>query len=114
MVQRAALGQGEQETGSVLVARAGRVHEFLHRERINVMDVIAGDGAPRANRFSNGLSNFFLSYFTRVDLADTQCGLRRYPVAAGLFRRHLEAHPEGALALRAQNYLNAALALGED
>ena len=42
-------------------------------------------GAPKANRFSNGLSNFFLSHFasrwgyTRA-LADTQCGLRRYPV----------------------------------
>ena len=41
---------------------------------------LARDGAPRANRFSNGVSNFFLSRFTGVALADTQCGLRRYPV----------------------------------
>jgi len=38
------------------------------------------DGAPRANRFSNGISNFFLSSFTGLALHDTQCGLRRYPV----------------------------------
>ena len=37
-------------------------------------------GAPRAHRFSNGLSNFFLSAFTGRRLLDTQCGLRRYPV----------------------------------
>jgi glycosyltransferase involved in cell wall biosynthesis len=37
-------------------------------------------GAPRAHRFSNGLSNFFLSLFTGRRLLDTQCGLRRYPV----------------------------------
>ncbi len=35
--------------------------------------------------------------------------LHRYPVATGLFRRYLEAHPDGALTLRAQNYLDAAL-----
>ncbi|MBN1611052.1 MAG: glycosyltransferase family 2 protein [Polyangiaceae bacterium] len=37
-------------------------------------------GAPCAHRFSNGLSNFFLSAFTGRRLLDTQCGLRRYPV----------------------------------
>jgi glycosyltransferase involved in cell wall biosynthesis len=42
------------------------------------------DGAPRANRFSNGASNFFLSRFSGVRLADTQCGLRRYPVGGAL------------------------------
>jgi glycosyltransferase involved in cell wall biosynthesis len=40
--------------------------------------------APRANRFSNALSNFFLSWFSGTRLADTQCGLRRYPVNATL------------------------------
>jgi len=38
------------------------------------------DGAPRANRFSNAFSNRFLSWFGRRPLADTQCGLRRYPL----------------------------------
>jgi glycosyltransferase involved in cell wall biosynthesis len=46
---------------------------------LGVRDLVR-DGAPRANRFSNGISNFFLSFFTSVTLADTQCGLRRYPV----------------------------------
>lgn len=42
------------------------------------------DGAPRANRFSNGISNYFLSRFARRTLHDTQCGLRRYPIAETL------------------------------
>ncbi len=45
---------------------------------------LARDGAPRKNRFSNGASNFFLSRFSGRRLADTQCGLRRYPVRATL------------------------------
>ena len=35
--------------------------------------------------------------------------MRRYPVATELFRRHLDAHPDGPFTLRAQNYLRAAL-----
>ena len=42
------------------------------------------DGAPRANQISNGISNFFLSLFSRRTLADTQCGLRRYPLPLSL------------------------------
>jgi hypothetical protein len=38
------------------------------------------DGAPRKNVFSNGISNFFISRFAGRPLADTQCGLRRYPL----------------------------------
>jgi glycosyltransferase involved in cell wall biosynthesis len=45
---------------------------------------LRGAGAPRANRVSNGISNFFLSRFVGVALDDTQCGLRRYPVPAVL------------------------------
>jgi hypothetical protein len=41
-------------------------------------------GAPRPNQLSNRISNFFLSRFARTTFADTQCGLRRYPVAATL------------------------------
>lgn len=41
-------------------------------------------GAPRANRFSNRISNYFLSKFAGRPLADTQCGLRRYPLRATL------------------------------
>jgi len=42
------------------------------------------DGAPRANRFSNGFSNVWMSWFARRRLSDTQCGLRRYPLPATL------------------------------
>jgi glycosyltransferase involved in cell wall biosynthesis len=38
------------------------------------------EGAPWKNRFSNRISNLFLSWFARRVLEDTQCGLRRYPV----------------------------------
>lgn len=41
-------------------------------------------GAPRANRISNGISNFFLSRFSGKAMLDTQCGLRRYPIAKTL------------------------------
>jgi glycosyltransferase involved in cell wall biosynthesis len=46
---------------------------------LGVRDLLR-DGAPGANRFSNALSNRFLSLFTGLRLRDTQCGLRRYPV----------------------------------
>jgi glycosyltransferase involved in cell wall biosynthesis len=42
------------------------------------------DGAPRQNRFSNGFSNLWMSWFARRPLHDTQCGLRRYPLPATL------------------------------
>jgi glycosyltransferase involved in cell wall biosynthesis len=45
---------------------------------------LAGAGAPRANRMSNAISNFFLSRFAGQRLRDTQCGLRRYPIRATL------------------------------
>ena len=41
---------------------------------------LARDGAPKMNRFSNAFSNLFVSAFSGRKLADTQCGLRRYPV----------------------------------
>ena len=40
-----------------------------------------------AYRFSNGASNFFLSLFSGRSLSDTQCGLRRYPIADTLALR---------------------------
>jgi glycosyltransferase involved in cell wall biosynthesis len=45
---------------------------------------LAHDRAPRLNRFGNGVSNRFLSIFAGRKLRDTQCGLRRYPVAETL------------------------------
>ena len=50
---------------------------------LGVRDLVRA-AAPRPNRFSNGISNFFLSLFTGRELHDTQCGLRRYPVARTL------------------------------
>ena len=50
---------------------------------LGVRDLVR-DGAPRLNRFSNGISNFFLSKFAGRELGDTQCGLRRYPIAETL------------------------------
>ena len=46
---------------------------------LGVRDLVR-DGAPRANVISNGISNYFLSRFSRRPLRDTQCGLRRYPI----------------------------------
>lgn len=45
---------------------------------------MAAAGAPRANQRSNRISNFFLSLFSGAPLADSQCGLRRYPIPATL------------------------------
>jgi glycosyltransferase involved in cell wall biosynthesis len=45
---------------------------------------LAGAGAPRANRMSNGFANGFLSMVTLRRLRDTQCGMRRYPIEATL------------------------------
>jgi glycosyltransferase involved in cell wall biosynthesis len=50
---------------------------------LGIRDLVAA-GAPRPNQISNRISNYFLSLFTRKTLADTQCGLRRYPLAATL------------------------------
>ncbi|HVU01640.1 MAG TPA: glycosyltransferase family 2 protein [Polyangiaceae bacterium] len=50
---------------------------------LGVRDLVR-DGAPKPNRFSNGISNFFLSRFSGLPLADTQCGLRRYPLPRAL------------------------------
>lgn len=41
-------------------------------------------GAPKANRMSNRISNFFISSFARARFRDTQCGLRRYPLPESL------------------------------
>jgi glycosyltransferase involved in cell wall biosynthesis len=50
---------------------------------LGTRDLVAA-GAPRPNRISNGISNGFLSAFSRKRLADTQCGLRRYPLPRAL------------------------------
>ncbi len=68
-------------------ARAARaVLEASHDPNDLVLGVrdLARAGAPQANRLSNRFSNLVLSSFARTRLLDTQCGLRRYPIAAVL------------------------------
>jgi glycosyltransferase involved in cell wall biosynthesis len=65
---------------------------------------LARDGAPWPNRFSNGFSNVFLSWFGGVPLHDSQCGLRRYPVPETLA---LGARSDG-YAFEAETLLRAA------
>jgi glycosyltransferase involved in cell wall biosynthesis len=69
---------------------------------LGVRDLVR-DGAPRSNRFGNAVSNFFLSAFAGRSLRDTQCGLRRYPVAEtlGLGARADGFAYEGEVLLRA-------------
>jgi glycosyltransferase involved in cell wall biosynthesis len=50
---------------------------------LGIRDLVRA-GAPRPNQISNRISNYFLSAFTGKTLADTQCGLRRYPIATTL------------------------------
>jgi glycosyltransferase involved in cell wall biosynthesis len=45
---------------------------------------LARANAPGANQWSNGVSNWWLSRFAGRAFGDTQCGLRRYPVARTL------------------------------
>jgi glycosyltransferase involved in cell wall biosynthesis len=67
-------------------AEALRLHQECPDPTALVLGIrdLAGAGAPRANQYSNGFSNLVLSGFTGHWLADTQCGLRRYPIEATL------------------------------
>lgn len=56
---------------------------------LGIRDLV-GANAPRANQMSNRISNFFLSIFAGIPLADTQCGLRRYPLARSLDREAID------------------------
>ena len=67
---------------------------------------LARDGAPKNSQFSNSISNYFLSRFAGMHLADTQCGLRRYPLP-----QTLELRPASpGYALEAEIILRAARA----
>ncbi len=68
-------GQHPAEAARVVLAGASDARALV----LGVRDLVAA-GAPRSNRFGNGVSNFFLSLFAQRTLRDTQCGLRRYPV----------------------------------
>ena len=71
-----------------------RMHACHHDAAALVIGVrdLVGAGAPRPNQLSNSFSNRVLSAFTGAELLDTQCGLRRYPIAATLA---LGGHEDG-------------------
>ena len=50
---------------------------------LGVRDLVAAR-APRSNQLSNRFSNMVISGFAMRRLLDTQCGLRRYPIAPTL------------------------------
>ncbi len=50
---------------------------------LGVRDMV-GAGAPPANIWSNGVSNMWVRILAHRAVRDTQCGLRRYPIAATL------------------------------
>jgi glycosyltransferase involved in cell wall biosynthesis len=64
------------------VAEALRLAQLPLPQECLVLGVrdLAGAGAPANSQFSNSLSNYFLSRFAGIQLNDTQCGLRRYPL----------------------------------
>lgn len=72
-------GQHPAESARAVLEGSGDPNALV----LGVRDLV-GDGAPRANRFGNAVSNFFVSCFAGRSLSDTQCGLRRYPVRATL------------------------------
>lgn len=67
-------------------AEAVRLASWVAPDDALVLGVrdLPGAGAPRANQRSNQISNYWLSRFAGRPLADTQCGLRRYPIRAAL------------------------------
>ena len=93
------------QTGSIPAASARIVLDGSDDPRALVLGVsdLVRDGAPASNRFGNGVSNYFLSLFAQRTLRDTQCGLRRYPVAEtlGLAARARGFAFEGEVVLRA-------------
>lgn len=50
---------------------------------LGIRDMVR-DGAPKPSQFSNKFSNWWVSRFAGLPLSDTQCGLRRYPLATTL------------------------------
>ena len=89
-------------TEALRLARLAALPEALV---LGIRDLVTA-GAPRASQRSNGISNWWLSRFAGRSLADTQCGLRRYPIAATLA---LGARSRG-FGFEAEVVLRAALA----
>jgi glycosyltransferase involved in cell wall biosynthesis len=83
----------------------------LHRSCVDPTALVIGvrdlgaARAPRPNRLSNGFSNLVLSAMSGRRLLDTQCGLRRYPIARTL---ELDARETG-FGFEAEVLLRAAI-----
>lgn len=72
-------GQHRAEDALLLARHAAPTETLL----LGIRDLVR-DGAPGPSQFSNRFSNFWVSVFSGRRLADTQCGLRRYPLRATL------------------------------
>lgn len=72
-------GQHRAEDALLLARHPASPESLL----LGVRDLVRA-GAPRPSRFSNRFSNLWVSRFAGQALSDTQCGLRRYPLAATL------------------------------
>jgi len=72
-------GQHRAADAVMLAKHAAPTNAIL----LGIRDLVR-DGAPKASRFSNRFSNWWVSLFSGQALSDTQCGLRRYPLAETL------------------------------
>ena len=72
-------GQHRAQDALLLAQHGATAGAFV----LGVRDLVR-DGAPKASRFSNGFSNWWVSRFSGKTLSDTQCGLRRYPLRTTL------------------------------
>ncbi len=72
-------GQHRAEDAVMLARHAAPASAIV----LGIRDLVR-DGAPKASRFSNRFSNWWVSRFAGRPLNDTQCGLRRYPLGATL------------------------------
>jgi glycosyltransferase involved in cell wall biosynthesis len=72
--------------GQHLPAEALRLRQCCDDPDALILGVrdMAAAGAPWPNRMSNAFSNLAVSAYAFALLRDTQCGLRRYPIAATL------------------------------
>lgn len=86
---------GSSEHGLGLTQRTQRAEHAAAQYRLGKVDELALLDPSYPADLARGVLHF---------------RMHRYLEATRFFRRHLDAHPDGALTLRAQNYLNAALA----
>jgi tetratricopeptide (TPR) repeat protein len=84
---------------------AGRFHD---RSGLSSQAVASFEGQYRLKKIDE-LARIDPTYPRELARGIVLYRLGRYPLAVEAFRRHLDAQPDGPFALRAQNYLRAAL-----